>query len=58
VLSQQNISLQAARSRIQDADYAAEASQLARAQILEQSQTAALKMANQVPQTVLELLKG
>ncbi len=58
VLSQQNISLQAARSRIQDADYAAEASQLARAQILDQSQNAALKMANQVPQTVLELLKG
>jgi len=57
VLSQQSISLQTARSRIQDADYAAEASQLARAQILEQSQNAALKMANQVPQTVLELLK-
>ncbi|MCU6663443.1 flagellin [Silvania hatchlandensis] len=57
VLSQQSVSLQTARSRIQDADYAIEASQLARAQILEQSQNAALKMANQVPQTVLELLK-
>lgn len=57
VLSQQGVAMQAARSRIQDADYAAEASQLARAQILAQSQNAALKMANQVPQTVLELLK-
>ncbi|AUU85601.1 flagellin N-terminal helical domain-containing protein [Leclercia sp. LSNIH1] len=57
VLSQQGVAMQAARSRIQDADYAAEASQLARAQILAQSQNAALKMANQAPQTVLELLK-
>jgi len=57
VLSQQSVAMQTARSRIQDADYAAEASQLARAQILEQSQNAALKIANQVPQTVLELLK-
>ncbi|QVV60189.1 flagellin, partial [Leclercia sp. Colony189] len=57
VLSQQGVAMQAARSRIQDADYAAEASQLARAQILAQSQNSALKMANQVPQTVLELLK-
>jgi len=57
VLSQQNIALQASRSRIQDADYAAEASRLARAQILEQGQSAALKIANQAPQRVLDLLK-
>jgi flagellin len=57
VLSQQSIALQASRSRIQDADYAAEASRLARAQIISQGQTAALKIANQSPQTVLDLLK-
>jgi len=57
VLSQQGIALQASRSRIQDADYAVEASRLARAQIISQGQNAALKIANQSPQTVLDLLK-
>lgn len=57
VLSQQSIALQASRSRIQDADYAAEASRLAKAQIIAQGQTAALKIANQSTQTVLDLLK-
>ncbi len=48
----------AARSRIMDADYAAETANLTRAQILQQAGTAMLAQANQAPQTVLALLKG
>lgn len=57
VLTQQNIATQAAQSRIQDADYAQEASRLAKAQILEQGQNAVMKMAVQSAQEVLTLLK-
>jgi flagellin len=46
-----------ARSRIQDADYATEVSNMTRAQILQQAGTAVLAQANQVPQTVLSLLR-
>jgi flagellin len=49
--------LSAARSRIQDADYATEVSNMTRAQILQQAGTAVLAQANQVPQTVLSLLR-
>lgn len=49
--------LSASRSRIQDADYAAEVSRLTRAQILQQAGTSVLAQANQVPQTVLSLLR-
>jgi flagellin len=49
--------LSAARSRIQDADYAVEVSNLTRAQILQQAGTSVLAQANQVPQTVLSLLR-
>ena len=49
--------LQAARSRIQDTDFAAETANLTRAQILQQAGTAMLAQANQVPQTVLSLLR-
>lgn len=49
--------LSAAQSRIQDADYATEVSNMTRAQILQQAGTAVLAQANQVPQTVLSLLK-
>jgi flagellin len=49
--------LTAARSRIQDADYATEVSNMTRAQILQQAGTAVLAQANQVPQTVLSLLR-
>ena len=45
-----------ARSRIQDADYAAETAELSRATILQQAGTAMLAQANQRPQTVLSLL--
>lgn len=49
--------LSAARSRIEDADYATEVSNMTRSQILQQAGTAVLAQANQVPQTVLSLLK-
>ena len=47
----------AARSRIVDADYAAETASLARAQILQQAGTAMLAQANQLPNSVLSLLR-
>lgn len=47
----------AARSRIEDADYATEVSNMSRAQILQQAGTSVLSQANQVPQTVLSLLR-
>ena len=50
--------LSAARSRIQDADFAAETANLSRAQILQQAGTAMVAQANQLPQTVLSLLRG
>ena len=46
----------AARSRIVDADFAAETASLTRAQILQQAGTAMLSQANQIPQQVLSLL--
>ena len=46
----------AARSRIEDADFALEAASLARAQILQQAGTAMLAQANAAPQNVLSLL--
>lgn len=49
--------LTAAQSRIQDADYATEVSNMSRAQILQQAGTSVLAQANQVPQTVLSLLR-
>ncbi|MFN3957411.1 MAG: flagellin [Tepidimonas ignava] len=48
----------AARSRIQDADFAAETAALSRAQILQQAGTAMVAQANQLPQNVLRLLQG
>lgn len=47
----------AARGRIMDADFAAETSNLSRAQILQQAGTAMVAQANQIPQQVLQLLK-
>ena len=46
----------AARSRIMDADYAAETAALSRAQILQQAGNAMVAQANQLPQQVLSLL--
>jgi flagellin len=48
---------QAALSRIQDADYAAETTELSRTQIVAQAGTAMLAQANQQAQSVLALLK-
>ena len=48
----------AARSRIMDADFAQETASLSRAQILQQAGTAMVAQANQLPQQVLQLLKG
>ena len=48
----------AARGRIMDADFASETSNLSRVQILQQAGTAMIAQANQMPQSVLQLLKG
>ncbi len=47
----------AARSRIMDADYAAETASMSRAQILQQAGNAMVAQANQLPQQVLSLLQ-
>ena len=47
----------AAKSRIEDADYAVESANLARAQVLQQAGTAMLAQANASTQNVLSLLK-
>ena len=49
--------LSSARSRIQDSDYATEVSNMSRAQILQQAGSSVLAQANQVPQTMLSLLR-
>ena len=48
----------ASRSRILDADYAAETTELARTQIIQQAGTAMLSQANQKAQAVLKLLQN
>ena len=47
----------AARSRIMDADFAAETASLTRAQVLQQAGTAMLSQANSIPNNVLSLLR-
>lgn len=54
-ISAENVA--AARSRIMDADFAKETAELTRTQILAQAGTAMLAQANQVPQSVLGLLR-
>ncbi|MFZ6692465.1 flagellin [Undibacterium sp. SXout20W] len=49
--------LAASRSRIQDADFAAETANMTRAQVLQQAGTAILAQANQQPNGVLALLR-
>lgn len=49
--------LSASRSRILDADYATEVSNMSKGQILQQAGTSVLAQANQVPQSVLSLLR-
>lgn len=55
-LNTTSTNLSAARSRIEDADYAVEVSEMTRSQILQQAGTSVLAQANQVPQSVLSLL--
>lgn len=52
-----NENLTAARSRIQDADFASETANMTRAQILQQAGTAMLAQANSLPNGVLALLR-
>ena len=56
-LSNVATNLDQSRSRIQDADYAVETTELARTQIIAQASTAMLAQANQSKQTVLALLQ-
>ena len=49
--------MSAARSRIRDADFAAETAELTRTQILQQAGMAMVAQANAVPQNVLTLLQ-
>lgn len=49
---------EASRSRMMDTDYAASTSELARTQIIQQASTAMLAQANQLPQSVLQLLQN
>ncbi|WP_018918990.1 flagellin N-terminal helical domain-containing protein [Vreelandella zhanjiangensis] len=56
-ISTTSTNLQAARSRIEDADYAVEVSNMTRANILQQAGTSMLAQANQTPQSVLSLLQ-
>lgn len=58
-LAQSQISsFSAAESRIRDADVALEASNLTKAQVMQQASLAALAQANSAPQAVLTLLRG
>ena len=57
VLTANIANLSEARSRIEDTDFSAESSNLAKAQILSQASTAMLAQANQTQQNVLSLLK-
>ena len=56
-LDQISVNLDASRGRIQDADFAAETSNLAKSQILQQAATAMLAQANASKQTVLALVR-
>ena len=55
-VTSENVS--AARSRVQDADFASETAELSRSQILQQAGTAMLAQANASSQNVLSLLRG
>jgi len=56
-LSVNSENLSASRSRIMDADFAAETANLSRSQVLQQAGTAMVAQANQLPQGVLSLLR-
>ncbi|MBP3981248.1 hypothetical protein J8G26_10965 [Acidovorax sp. JG5] len=56
-LASTSANLTDARSRIQDADFAAETANLSKAQVLQQAGVAMLAQANQLPQNILSLLR-
>jgi flagellin len=56
-LSNVSLNASASRSRVEDTDYSSATTELARTQIIAQAATAMLAQANQMPQTVLSLLK-
>jgi flagellin len=56
-MSNVSLNISASRSRIEDADYAAATTELARTQIISQAATAMLAQANQAGQSVLSLLR-
>ena len=56
-LTNVSMNTSASKSRIEDADYAKETSELARTQIIQQAATAMLSQANTLPQSVLQLLQ-
>ena len=56
-LASSSSNLTDARSRIQDADFAAETANLSKAQVLQQAGVAMLAQANQLPQNILSLLR-
>jgi flagellin len=57
-LTNVSMNLSASRSGIEDADYAASSTELAKTQIMQQAATAVLAQANTSQQTVLKLLGG
>lgn len=58
VVMEGNVATGAARSRIEDADYAREVSNMTRAQILQQAGNALMAQGRQAPENILALLKG
>uniref|UniRef100_UPI00055D5D5D flagellin n=1 Tax=Marinobacterium litorale TaxID=404770 RepID=UPI00055D5D5D len=56
-LSSISENVSAARSRVEDADFAKESAALSRSQVLQQAGTAMLAQANAAPQQVLSLLQ-
>jgi flagellin len=56
-LTELSSNLSAARSNVQDTDYASETASLTKGQILQQAATAMLAQANQMPNVILSLLK-
>ncbi len=52
-----NENIAAAKSRIEDADFAAESDNLAKTQVLQQAGMSMLAKANQAPQNVMQLLR-
>jgi flagellin len=57
-LSATNTNMQASRSRIEDADMAAEVSRMSKQKVLLQSSISMLTQANQQPQMILSLLQN